>query len=106
MSGFQGSTSTYPHMCRDGHPEIGHADSEHEQCPLCRTLAELALALATFTEDERALLHRTAIEKHEYASRCAKRCSQPNRPDAVKAQWSTWQHQADLWSAIVRKTSS
>ncbi len=32
---------TYPHMCRDGHPEIGHSDSEHEQCPLCRLNAEI-----------------------------------------------------------------
>ena len=28
--------STYPHMCRMNHVEIGHADSEHERCPLCR----------------------------------------------------------------------
>lgn len=31
----------YPHMCRDGHVQIGHEDSEHEQCPLCRTMAAL-----------------------------------------------------------------
>lgn len=30
----------YPHMCRDGHQEIGHRDSEHEMCPLCRALAD------------------------------------------------------------------
>src|SRR3990167_10743118 len=30
----------YPHMCRDGHKEIGHRDSEQEQCPLCRIKAE------------------------------------------------------------------
>lgn len=30
--------NTYPHMCRDGHQQIGHSDSEHEQCPLCRAL--------------------------------------------------------------------
>lgn len=28
--------NAYPHMCRDGHTEIGHSDSEHERCPLCR----------------------------------------------------------------------
>lgn len=33
---------TYPHMCRDGHVEIGHGDSEHELCPLCQLLAEVA----------------------------------------------------------------
>ena len=27
---------TYAHMCRDEHQEIGHRDSEHERCPLCR----------------------------------------------------------------------
>lgn len=27
----------YPHMCRDGHVEIGHADSgDDERCPACR----------------------------------------------------------------------
>lgn len=31
----------YAHMCRDGHVQIGHNDSEHEQCPLCRAQAAL-----------------------------------------------------------------
>lgn len=31
----------YGHMCRDDHLQIGHKDSEHEQCPLCRALGEL-----------------------------------------------------------------
>ena len=26
----------YAHMCRSDHVEIGHNDSEHELCPLCR----------------------------------------------------------------------
>lgn len=26
----------HAHMCRDDHVEIGHNDSESEQCPLCR----------------------------------------------------------------------
>jgi len=33
--------NAYPHMCRDGHTEIGHRDSEHEQCPLCRAYAQV-----------------------------------------------------------------
>lgn len=37
--------NSYPHMCRDGHEEIGHHDSEHEECPLCRALAERDAAL-------------------------------------------------------------
>jgi len=36
-----GAINSYPHMCRDGHIQIGHADSEHEQCPLCRAMAAL-----------------------------------------------------------------
>lgn len=32
---------TYAHMCRDGHEQIGHRDSEHEQCPLCRAIGGL-----------------------------------------------------------------
>jgi hypothetical protein len=27
---------SYPHMCRSDHIQIGHHDSEHERCPLCR----------------------------------------------------------------------
>lgn len=30
---------SYPHMCRDDHVEIGHFDSEYEQCPVCRATA-------------------------------------------------------------------
>lgn len=32
--------ASYAHMCRDGHIEIGHNDSEHELCPLCRMTGE------------------------------------------------------------------
>lgn len=28
------------HMCRDGHDIIRHNDSEHEMCPLCRSMRE------------------------------------------------------------------
>ena len=35
------NTESYPHMCRDGHQQIGHLDSEHEKCPLCRAAAEI-----------------------------------------------------------------
>lgn len=31
----------YPHMCRDEHQQIGHSDSEHERCPLCRANDEI-----------------------------------------------------------------
>jgi hypothetical protein len=31
---------TYAHMCRDEHVQIGHNDSEHEMCPVCRAKAE------------------------------------------------------------------
>ena len=26
----------YAHICRDNHVQIGHNDSDHEQCPVCR----------------------------------------------------------------------
>lgn len=29
----------YPHMCRDGHPQIGHFTDE-EECPVCIEIAE------------------------------------------------------------------
>lgn len=33
--------NSYPHMCRMDHIEIGHRDSEHEQCPLCRAIGAI-----------------------------------------------------------------
>lgn len=36
--------NTYPHMCRDGHVQIGHSDSENEMCPLCVALAQVRAA--------------------------------------------------------------
>lgn len=35
-------TLQYAHTCRDGHAQIGHNDSEHERCPLCRALDALS----------------------------------------------------------------
>lgn len=36
--------NTYPHMCRDGHAEIGHSVSGFEPeelaCPVCRALSQ------------------------------------------------------------------
>src|SRR3990167_8091256 len=34
--------TTYAHMCRDGHTEIGHNNSSSEMCPLCDVQAQLA----------------------------------------------------------------
>lgn len=51
---------TYPHMCRMDHVQIGHSDSEHEQCPLCRVIGALEAAResveAPSTRGERRLL--------------------------------------------------
>lgn len=34
--------NSYPHMCRDGHQQIGHSDDKpDEMCPLCRTESRL-----------------------------------------------------------------
>lgn len=51
---------SYPHMCKDGHEEIGHRDSEHEMCPMCGEIAtrdelllvvdELLLVVKPFAE--------------------------------------------------------
>lgn len=32
--------NSYPHMCRDEHVQIGHADNSSELCPLCRVINE------------------------------------------------------------------
>jgi hypothetical protein len=39
----------YPHMCRDEHAEIGHADSSSEMCPLCREKARAHAAEAALS---------------------------------------------------------
>lgn len=40
------SSTAYAHMCRDEHQQIGHNDSEHERCPLCRANDNLDYAMA------------------------------------------------------------
>lgn len=35
------SVSSYSHMCRDEHAQIGHDDSSSERCPLCRAMDAL-----------------------------------------------------------------
>lgn len=32
---------SYAHMCCDEHVQIGHDDSDHERCPLCRAIGAL-----------------------------------------------------------------
>lgn len=44
-------TYTYGHMCRDDHVQIGHRDSEHERCPLCRTINALYAAREYIADD-------------------------------------------------------
>lgn len=53
---------SYPHMCRDGHVEIGHADSEHEMCPLCLANSRIAFLQAhnDATVDDSELLKLSA----------------------------------------------
>ena len=37
---------SYPHMCRDGHQEIGHSDpKDDERCPLCRAADDVRILL-------------------------------------------------------------
>lgn len=42
----------YPHMCQDEHIQIGHADSEHEMCPLCREIAKSEVLRDELTASE------------------------------------------------------
>lgn len=39
----------YPHMCRDGHVEIGHSDSDNG-CPLCAALRRIPESLCRCEE--------------------------------------------------------
>jgi hypothetical protein len=38
--------NSFPHMCRDDHPEIGYSGSETELCPLCHAIAAREEAVA------------------------------------------------------------
>jgi hypothetical protein len=59
--------NSYPHMCRDEHPQIGHSDSEHEMCPLCRAIAERnGLAALVLTLNALACYDK----RHSWASLC------------------------------------
>lgn len=42
----------YAHHCRMQHPWIGHSDSVHEQCPLCRAMDLLRDACDYFYDDQ------------------------------------------------------
>jgi hypothetical protein len=33
--------NSYPHMCRDGHPEVGYSHEEQEMCPVCFMRAKM-----------------------------------------------------------------
>lgn len=60
----------YPHMCRIDHQEIGHSDSDHEQCPLCRANdhieeLEAALEASEYFRDEEGKELAELQRKHE-----------------------------------------
>jgi len=42
--------SSYPHMCRDGHAEIGHSDSDNDCCPMCRAIDHLGAVLYSISD--------------------------------------------------------
>lgn len=44
--------ASYAHMCRDGHIQIGHNDSEHEECPYCRLLNLLDRVEDEYSDDQ------------------------------------------------------
>jgi hypothetical protein len=71
-------------MCRDGHVQIGHNDSEHELCPLCRCRSALAaISEAVALAEERTakdgfdhgtshVAQEVALAVTEERERCAK----------------------------------
>lgn len=56
-------TYTYGHMCRDGHIQIGHKDSEHEQCPVCRLISVLESAREFVDSSDEAPRYRDRLLK-------------------------------------------
>lgn len=69
-------SNRYAHMCRDEHIEIGHNDSEHEQCPLCREKAKADVieeALCTALEESVKLQahYARSLNDHDGGQRMA-----------------------------------
>ena len=58
-------SETFPHMCADDHPRIGHSDSESEMCPLCVAQAELErlrAELSAIKEAHHAIINESCNE--------------------------------------------
>lgn len=75
----------YPHMCRDEHQQIGHADSSHEMCPLCRANSQLS----TLQQDVRPLVEllqkaaKFSVSKPDYWASCSQ--CEHHKDDAQEA---------------------
>lgn len=52
---------SYPHMCRDGHLEIGHADSENELCPLCAVIDQRDTLAASLDASRIETAHHSRV---------------------------------------------
>lgn len=63
----------YPHMCRDEHQEIGHSDSEHERCPLCRAI------------DRASEAERVCAELYQVIGSIADHAGLFDHPDVIRA---------------------
>jgi len=60
----------YPHMCRDEHKEIGHADSESEMCPVCTAIADRDAAREEAADLQQQIESRTYKVVGALAARC------------------------------------
>lgn len=57
---------SYPHMCRTDHVEIGHSDSEHERCPLCRMTSERDEAIDLLLQVRQAVVDANVLQQRKY----------------------------------------
>lgn len=74
----QRAVRRYAHMCRMDHEQIGHNDSEHEQCPLCRAQDERDVLSTELAEA------KAEIERMREALECVQRAS-AGWPSMVRA---------------------
>ena len=57
--------NSHPHMCRDGHPEVGYREEQQEMCPVCFAVASLEAQIRGRLDEVAALLRKRHPEAYQ-----------------------------------------
>lgn len=91
---------SYPHMCCIEHAEIGHNDSEHERCPLCRAIDErdaLRYELEAERESVKALGRSFDKLRDELKDERAERCATCGKHGRCTTRVMEWDMAEEGW---------